>query len=101
MNKLLSRILTAAVLTAAAVAFGVWLNRPPLAAAPAITTEAVPAPTLAPPPIPAVPAITIDVPVEVEIAAAPPAVKPAEKPADPKQPKTNCQPSRRGWFRRR
>ena len=51
MNKLLSRILTAAVLTAAAVAFGVWLNRPPLAAAPAITTEAVPA-HLAPPPIP-------------------------------------------------
>jgi hypothetical protein len=48
-----------------------------------------------------VPAITIDVPVEVEIAAAPPAVKPAEKPADPKQPKTNCQPSRRGWLRRR
>jgi hypothetical protein len=101
MNKLLSRILTAAVLTAAAVAFGVWLNRPPLAAAPAITTEAVLAPTLAPPPIPAVPAITIDVPVEVEIAAAPPAIKPAEKPADPKQLKTNCQPSRRGWFRRR
>ncbi len=100
---LLSRLITAAALVALAVTLGVWLNRPPLTTAPdapppvKIITE----PILAPPPAPSTvtPAI-IEVPVEVEIAAAtePPTVTSAQP--RPKS-KSACPPHRRGLFRRR
>ena len=58
--KLLSRILTAAVLIALAVTAGVWLARPPLAAATARQTEIVSEPAEAPLPIPApIPAVPV------------------------------------------
>ena len=111
--KLLSRILTAAVLIALAVTAGVWLARPPLAAATARPTKIIPEPAEAPLPIPApIPAVPvarpttptiIEVPVEVEIAAAAP-VADHRRPcaAEPKpKPQSNYQPARRGLFRRR
>ena len=58
--KLLSRILTAAVLIALAVTAGVWLARPPLAAATARQTKIVSEPAEAPLPIPApIPAVPV------------------------------------------
>lgn len=96
---LLNRILTATALVALAVTLGAWLTRAPLTAAPAampvkIAPEPISAP---PPPMPEVATTTIEVPVEVEVAAAePPAGKPAES-----KPQPTCQPRRRGMFRRR
>ena len=103
--KLLSRILTAAVLIALAVTAGVWLARPPLAAATGRPTKIIPEPAWAPLPIPAAPKPTIiEARVEAEIAATaapkPPAVKLTEKPAETR-PQPNCPPRRRGLFRRR
>ena len=106
--KLLSRVLTAAVLIALAVTAGVWLGRPPLAAATGRPTKIIPEPAEAPLPIPGVPAASpttptfINVPVEVEIVA-----KAASEPlaaktgAKSKPPQSTCQPRRRGLFRRR
>ena len=104
---LLNRALTAAALVALAVTLGVWLTRSPLTAAtPAAPVvkpapaEALATPTLAPLPLPAPATTTTEVQVEVEIAPLP--IPPAAKPADPKaEPQSNCQPHRRGMFRRR
>ena len=111
--KLLSRILTAAVLIALAVTAGVWLAHPPLAAATGHPTKIIREPAGAPLPIPApisaVPIarpttpLIIEVPVEVEIAAPAAAVSkpPAIKSNEPTpQPQPACQP-RRARFRRR
>jgi hypothetical protein len=99
---LLNRAITAAALIALAVTLGVWLTRAPLTAAPATTpVKTAPEPTLAPPPPqPTVTPTVIEVPVEVEIAAAaePPVAKPAEPEA---QSKPLFQPRHRGLFRRR
>jgi hypothetical protein len=105
MNKLLSRVLTAAVLIASAVTAGVWLARPPLAGPVAAPAKIIPEPTWAPLPISAAPKPTIiEARLEAEIAATaapkPPAVKPTEKPAETR-PQPNCPPRRRGLFRRR
>jgi hypothetical protein len=112
--KLLSRILTAAILIASAVTAGVWLARPPLAAATArqtkIVSEPAEAPLPIPAPIPAVPVVRpttptiIEVPVEVEIAVAAPVAEspPTMSAAEPKpKPQSNYPPARRGLFRRR
>ena len=98
---LLNRTITAAALVALAITLGVWLTHAPLTAAP---QKIAPEPILAPPPVPVRPATMptiIEVPVEVEIAAtADPS--PAATPAEPKpEPKSACQPHRRGLFRRR
>jgi hypothetical protein len=112
--KLLSRILTAAVLIALAVTAGVWLAHPPLAAATGHPTKIIPEPAGAPLPIPApIPAvpiarpttpIIIEVPVEVEIAGAAPVAEPPPtmRAAETKpKPQSNYPPARRGLFRRR
>ena len=101
---LLNRTITAVSLVALAIAFGVWLTRAPLAAAPAATpVKIAPEPILAPPPVPVQPATkptVIEVPVEVEIVA--PADPPAAAPNEAKsEPSPAYQPRRRGWFRRR
>jgi hypothetical protein len=99
---LLNRTITTVALVALAIALGVWLNRTPLAAAPAATpVKIAPEPTLAPPPISLESAMTpavIEVPVEVEIATEPPAAKPVEPKPEP-QPVNP--PRHRGLFRRR
>ena len=100
---LLNRTITAVVLVALAITLGVWLTRAPLAAAPAATpVKIAPEPISAPPPVPVEPATTptvIEVPVEVEVAAAaePLAAKPAEGTS---KPRPTYQPRRRGLFRR-
>ena len=105
---LLNRTITALALVALAIAFGVWLTRAPLAAAPAATpVKIAPEPTLAPLPVHVEPATTptvIEVPVEVEIAAPadPPAAAPAAKPDKAtSKPRPAYQPRRRGLFWRR
>ena len=104
--KLLSRVLTAAVLIALAVTAGVWLARPPLAAATGRPTKIIPEPAEAPLPIPGVPAVSLttptitNVPVEVEIVAEP-ASRCRQTGAKSKPPQSTCQPRRRGLFRRR
>jgi len=105
---LLNRTITAVALVALAISLGVWLTRNPLVAAPAATPiKAAPEPVLAPPK-PVRPAMTptiIEVPVEVEIAAAPDplsAATPAVGSDDPKPAPQATHPSRRwGLFRRR
>lgn len=98
----ISRLITAAALVALAVTVGVWLTRAPLTAALTILppVNITPEPILASPPTsPTVAPTTIEVPVEMEIAA-PIAVAPeppAAKPVEPKnQPRPTVQPRRRG-----
>lgn len=104
---LLSRLITAAALVALAVTLGVWLNRPPLTTAPDAppTVKIIPEPILAPPPAPSrVIPTTIEVPLEVEIAAQAAAVPepPAVKLVEPRtEPCPARQPRRRGIFGRR
>jgi len=103
---LVNRVLTAAALVALAVTLGVWFTRPPLTAAPATPpVKIAPEPILAPRPTPPIVApTTIEVPVEVEIAASTATVpeSPTAKPVEPKTvPRPACQPLRRGIFGRR
>ena len=110
---LFRRVITAAVLVALAVTLGVWLTRAPLTAAPVPPpvkpAEAIPEPTLAPvlplKALSAVAPITIEVPIEVEIAASAPGAAdplPTVEAAEP-TPKARSPywPNRRGLFRRR
>jgi len=103
---LLSRVITAAALVASAVTLGIWLNRPPLTAAPdALPVKIIPEPILAPTPTPTrVTPTTIEVPLEVETAASAAAVPepPAAKPLEPEsKPCPACRPRGRGIFGRR
>jgi hypothetical protein len=101
---LLHRTITAVALVSLAITLGVWLTRAPLAATPAAApVKITPEPILAPPPPvrPAMMPTVLEVPIEVEIAdlaAGPPAAKQAE-PKSESRPQ--CQPRRRGLFRRR
>jgi hypothetical protein len=103
----LNRALIATALVALAISLGVWLTRAPLTAAPAIpAVKSLPEPTAAtPPPVThTVTPTTIEVPVEVGIAASapvladpPPAVDPIEAKPGPLSIRL---PRRRGPFRR-
>ena len=90
---LVNRAITTVALVALAVTLGVLLARAPLTAAPAApSVKIAPEPTLAPPSLPTMTPSVIEVPIEVEIAAA----------AEPKpESKPIYQPHRRGLFRRR